>query len=116
MRFSPTLFVFLCVILENQVVAFLAWPTAKSTSKYCIKNEGLPPSTSFSNSKFSKSTLLNAKKGNNLAETESEPPSALGLLVTYMTPWRNPNSIFVYMLLLLVALGKYSETHIITNN
>ncbi|KAG7342190.1 hypothetical protein IV203_007282 [Nitzschia inconspicua] len=42
-------------------------------------------------------------------EQEKEKTNALGLFILYMTPWRNPNSIFVYMLLLLYALGKYSE-------
>ena len=37
----------------------------------------------------------------------------LDLFLVYMTPWRNPNSIFVYLLLLLYSLGKYSETHVI---
>ncbi|CAB9508940.1 expressed unknown protein [Seminavis robusta] len=33
----------------------------------------------------------------------------LELFVAYATPWRNPNSIFVYMFVALYALGKYSE-------
>eukprot|EP00977_Amphora_coffeiformis_P008490 scaffold1923_cov160-Amphora_coffeaeformis.AAC.2 len=33
----------------------------------------------------------------------------LQLFLVYMTPWRNPNSIFVYLLIILYALGKYSE-------
>lgn len=32
------------------------------------------------------------------------------LFLVYMTPWRNPNSIFVYMFLILYCLGKYSES------
>jgi hypothetical protein len=52
-------------------------------------------------------THLLAKK--NPVEPEREKSDALGLLLLYMTPWRNPNSIFVYMLLLLYALGKFSE-------
>lgn len=35
--------------------------------------------------------------------------SALDLVLLYMTPWKNPNSIFVYLLMGLIALGKYSE-------
>jgi hypothetical protein len=34
------------------------------------------------------------------------------LVLVYMTPWKNPNSIFVYMFALLYALGKYSESHL----
>lgn len=31
------------------------------------------------------------------------------LLITYMTPWKNPNSIFVYMIATLIILGNISE-------
>lgn len=37
--------------------------------------------------------------------------SPLELFVLYATPWRNPNSIFVYLFLIVYALGKYSEAH-----
>mmetsp|Transcript_17802 Transcript_17802/g.43961 ORF Transcript_17802/g.43961 Transcript_17802/m.43961 type:complete len:121 (+) Transcript_17802:1460-1822(+) len=40
-------------------------------------------------------------------EKEQTPP--LKLLIAYMTPWRNPNSIFVYLFLLVYILGSYSE-------
>ena len=42
-------------------------------------------------------------------EEEREKKSPLELMVVYMTPWRNPNSIFVYMFAILYALGKVSE-------
>ncbi|KAL3941122.1 MAG: hypothetical protein SGBAC_004461 [Bacillariaceae sp.] len=42
-------------------------------------------------------------------EKEKTPP--LKLFITYMTPWLNPNSIFVYMFAVVIALGKYSEAH-----
>jgi hypothetical protein len=35
----------------------------------------------------------------------------LELFILYATPWRNPNSIFVYLFLGLYALGTYSEAH-----
>jgi hypothetical protein len=41
-----------------------------------------------------------------------EPPKevdGLRMLLAYATPWRNPNSIFVYMILILYLLGTYSE-------
>lgn len=57
---------------------------------------------------------LEAKKAKVSPEEQREPPSAMTLFVTYMTPWKNPNSIFAYMLIILIALGKYSETHVIT--
>lgn len=38
-----------------------------------------------------------------------EKTSPLTLFLTYMTPWRNPNSIFVYMFITLYVLGTISE-------
>ena len=69
----------------------------------------------------SKSALFQAKPTNNTKNNkkkipvpekiEKESPTGIALLFAYMTPWRNPNSIFVYMFGLLYALGKYSESH-----
>ena len=67
------------------------------------------------------STALNAKNQNkkNVVNNKKSPPQekereendAIGLLFLYMTPWKNPNAIFVYMLLIVYGLGKYSEAH-----
>lgn len=58
-------------------------------------------------------TELNAKKnqkGSPVEKTsERESKSLMELVIVYMTPWRNPNSIFVYMFMILYALGKVSE-------
>ena len=40
-------------------------------------------------------------------EKEKTPP--LKLFLAYATPWRNPNSIFVYLFLAVYLLGSYSE-------
>jgi hypothetical protein len=59
-------------------------------------------------------TALNAKKKidpSPAPKQERKQLDGLGLIFLYMTPWKNPNSIFVYMLLILYCLGKYSETH-----
>lgn len=63
-------------------------------------------------SKKTKKGVANAKS----SKTKKSAASSLSeldggaLLLTYMTPWRNPNSIFVYMLLTVYCLGKYSES------
>ena len=31
------------------------------------------------------------------------------IIAGFLTPWRNPNSIFLYMLIILTVLGKYNE-------
>lgn len=51
------------------------------------------------------------KKGAVVEPPEKEKVGGIGLFFLYMTPWKNPNSIFVYMLLTLYFLGKYSEAH-----
>jgi hypothetical protein len=64
-------------------------------------------------------TALNVVNGNDKKKKESaasgpqekEKVGGMGLFLLYMTPWKNPNSIFVYMLVTLYALGKYSEAH-----
>ena len=54
--------------------------------------------------------VLDAKKKKIVEEEEErEQPRGLGLVLLFMTPWRNPNSIFVYMLLIVYGLGTYSE-------
>jgi hypothetical protein len=60
---------------------------------------------------FETTSLLAAKKKND-DNTQKEKLSALTIFIAFATPWRNPNSIFVYLFLGVYALGKYSEaTH-----
>ncbi|VEU42518.1 unnamed protein product [Pseudo-nitzschia multistriata] len=62
-------------------------------------------------------SILNAKKKKTVEEkTEKEERSGFGLFLVYMTPWRNPNSIFVYMFGVLYCLGKYSEAQSIARD
>lgn len=67
------------------------------------------PYSSLSSSR--PSTALLAGKQKKPSNVKVEPPKVDGLrmFLAYATPWRNPNSIFVYMLLILFLLGKYSE-------
>lgn len=54
-------------------------------------------------------TMLQAKNNPVEPEPERQKKDGLWLFLLYMTPWKNPNSIFVYMLMVLYFLGKYSE-------
>jgi hypothetical protein len=52
----------------------------------------------------------NKKKKTNAASTKKEKVTdPWQLFLIYATPWRNPNSIFVYMLLILYILGSITE-------
>jgi hypothetical protein len=63
------------------------------------------------------STEINAKKKKVAdEEPEREKKNGLELVLLYMTPWRNPNSIFVYMIGTLILLGKYSEAQSLAAN
>eukprot|EP00562_Extubocellulus_spinifer_P029837 CAMPEP_0178706978 /NCGR_PEP_ID=MMETSP0699-20121125/15727_1 /TAXON_ID=265572 /ORGANISM="Extubocellulus spinifer, Strain CCMP396" /LENGTH=116 /DNA_ID=CAMNT_0020354879 /DNA_START=107 /DNA_END=457 /DNA_ORIENTATION=- len=59
------------------------------------------------------SVSLSAKKGKTSSETDGDGKQKvvdpLELFILFMTPWRNPNSIFVYMLIILNVLGKMNE-------
>ncbi len=71
-------------------------------------------SSSSSSSSSLNTALFQAKPKNKNSPNntpEKEKQTGISLLFTYMTPWRNPNSIFVYMFGLLYVLGKYSESH-----
>lgn len=58
------------------------------------------------------SLSLEAKKDKSMPDQKKKNEWDLGLLLVFMTPWRNPNSIFVYMFLILYGLGKMSEAGI----
>jgi hypothetical protein len=59
------------------------------------------------------STKLAAKKTGSKKKEDDKVKQEwdASLLIQFMTPWKNPNSIFVYMIGLLYLLGKYSEAH-----
>jgi hypothetical protein len=73
------------------------------------------PTRSFLVARSSSMTMLSAKKMGNKKKTEEDDKIKqewdAALLIQFMTPWKNPNSIFVYMIGLLYLLGKYSESH-----
>ena len=54
---------------------------------------------------------LNKKKKEEAKIETRQVTDPLELFILYATPWRNPNSIFVYLLAGLYVLGKYSEAH-----
>jgi acyl-coenzyme A synthetase/AMP-(fatty) acid ligase len=53
--------------------------------------------------------LASKKKGPDDKKPEKEKVSGLDLVLLYMTPWKNPNSIFVYFILIINILAKIKE-------
>ena len=51
------------------------------------------------------------QKGSEAKEGEKKQVvDPLELFILFMTPWRNPNSIFIYMLLIINILGRMQES------
>lgn len=89
---------------------------AGSTNYERRKTSGnLVQSASFVKRSSSMVVLDAKKKVSANEEEERVKKSPLELVLVYMTPWRNPNSIFVYMFMILYALGKYSEARHLEN-
>lgn len=65
--------------------------------------------------RLSGATVFAKKVSRDDSNQESDQPRGISLLILYMTPWRNPNSLFVYLFLTVYLLGKYSETHSLAN-
>mmetsp|Transcript_55037 Transcript_55037/g.61496 ORF Transcript_55037/g.61496 Transcript_55037/m.61496 type:complete len:130 (+) Transcript_55037:27-416(+) len=111
----------LCVLLISivriesfQVVPKVMRPCKKTTCTFPKQLQRLPLSYSSSSLSSPSMTVMDAKKKKmspSVEEGEEEKSSGLGLIFTYMTPWKNPNSIFVYLFLSVFLLGKYSESH-----
>ena len=100
--------ILLLLISARQIESFQQGPRLAQTNKPTLQ---ISPEKHFSliqSSQFASSTELCAKKKEDepVREKQTNP---LELLITYMTPWRNPNSIFVYLFLGVYLLGKYSE-------
>lgn len=98
-------------------------PHKLATTTWTRSSPSSPPTTTAERGTFSfpeASSSLRMKKGKKVVAADRMKGHKVGeikqdwdfaLFLVYMTPWRNPNSIFVYMLLTLIALGKYSESH-----
>ena len=67
-------------------------------------------------------TVLDAKKNQknkmspSVEEEDKDKPRGLRLVLVFLTPWLNPNSIFLYLFLTVFLLGKYSEAQSIANS
>jgi hypothetical protein len=114
------LFIFAQVSVGNGVAAFRPARPAHQTSRTTIRapsnvNDRTASPLSRSIDVLHSPSALSVRKKNN-TEIKKEVEKAQQawdwkLILVYMTPWRNPNSIFVYMFALIYALGKYSESH-----
>ena len=85
---------------------------SKKAAAPSIQHEQPPLSIPAGSSSKRPLTLFHVKasKKTNVQEERTQQDWDFSLFLLYMTPWKNPNSIFVYMLLTLIGLGKYSES------
>ena len=93
----------LCIVILHQSRAFkpsLSFQTANL--QRVAKAKVVAPNRRMSLQAYKKRVPVEKKK-----EEDSTDP--LKLFLTYATPWRNPNSIFVYLFLIVYILGSISE-------
>mmetsp|Transcript_13606 Transcript_13606/g.17834 ORF Transcript_13606/g.17834 Transcript_13606/m.17834 type:complete len:119 (+) Transcript_13606:43-399(+) len=104
--FKSILLTFLLMLIGSSAFLSSSSPTYTRNERAIVANI---PATSPCNVLLKKNELaLLAKKGKDEDE-ENSSSSPLKMLFLYMTPWKNPNSIFVYMFVGLYWLGKISE-------
>lgn len=92
---------FLCLGGTNN--AFTCFPAATTT-----RSQPIPHYLPYDISTHPPCTILPAKKDKNEREKVKQEWD-VSLLLQFMTPWKNPNSIFVYLFLILYILGTISE-------
>mmetsp|Transcript_22036 Transcript_22036/g.28527 ORF Transcript_22036/g.28527 Transcript_22036/m.28527 type:complete len:125 (-) Transcript_22036:228-602(-) len=113
-RFSTTTFfvALVAAIAFARTNAFVVnkQPTAAARTSFDVDPTSSFPSCHTLLTTQQSSSVLSAKKQPSKEPFDREKQDwNLGLVLQYMTPWKNPNSIFVYMFGTLYVLGKISE-------
>ena len=93
------------------VVAFSPQVRPLANSRAVSKN--IASSGAASLSARADTAVFAAKKPKGSEAKEGEKKQVvdpLELFILFMTPWRNPNSIFIYMLLIINILGRMQES------
>ena len=110
--FQHLLALLLLAIIMSCTQAFVVTPKTTSlriqkdispVNNFVVGPSSLLPTPSAVGS----SALAATKKRNTPPKEKITDP--LELVLLYMTPWRNPNSIFIYMIATVIILGKISE-------
>mmetsp|Transcript_5375 Transcript_5375/g.13504 ORF Transcript_5375/g.13504 Transcript_5375/m.13504 type:complete len:138 (+) Transcript_5375:119-532(+) len=83
--------------------------TFRSSSIRVDRGDAIRPWSSPSSSSTTELGLKKKKKTKQEEPEVKEEKRGIELVLLYMTPWRNPNSIFVYLFATVYFLGKYSE-------
>ena len=82
----------------------------KPFSTQCYAKNNMPPGVGGGTKKInnikSKKKVTTSKKENTVTGNDAKADLDWGkIIVAFLTPWRNPNSIFLYMLIILNILG-----------
>lgn len=82
----------------------------KPFSTQCYAKNNMPPGVGGGMKKNikSKKKVITSKKKEKTTVTGNDAKADLDwgkIIVAFLTPWRNPNSIFLYMLIILNILG-----------
>ena len=113
-RLSYVITAFFAVVLSlvgpSAVVAFPPQVRPLVRSQAASKNVASSGASSIARA----DTVIVAAKKPKSGEAEDiekkQVVDPLELFILFMTPWRNPNSIFIYMLLIINILGRMQES------
>ena len=102
----------LSLVGPSAVVAFS--PQVRPLARSQAASKSIPSSGAAAASIARADTVIvAAKKPKGGGPEEGEKKQVvdpLELFILFMTPWRNPNSIFIYMLLIINILGRMQES------
>ena len=114
----PTVLVSLAVILlaSHPIESFQPISRAAQTPSRHFDLAKSTEQQSFGSSALSLTEMNLKKKKAPAEEPVREKNSPAELVLLYMTPWRNPNSLFVYLFGAVWLLGKYSEAQLAAGN
>jgi hypothetical protein len=109
----------LSLLGSSAVLAFAPQSQQQAHSQVGRRPVGSPSSSqdifngqtiTWKNEMGGSTAILAAKKPTNTEEEKKQVVDPLELFILFMTPWRNPNSIFVYMLIIINILGRMQES------
>lgn len=104
----------LSLMAPSAVHAFAPKSTVvKTFGPSLVSNTCAPLNGGHTHESMSSTAIFAAKKPNKSAGGEEEKKQVvdpLELFILFMTPWRNPNSIFLYMLIIINILGRMQES------
>jgi hypothetical protein len=109
MKVSPSLVALVTGLFNSPVLVEAFHGMGQPTKTTTLATGGF--SVARGNMRRTRLFAMKKKEEKKIETRQVTVTDPLKLLILYATPWRNPNSIFVYLFVVLFVLGKYSEAH-----